>query len=290
MEHDGAVVVGVATGWQDTAGLDWAAREAHTRGRELHVLNAFVRSDFVRAQGGTAEGGTDADLRRAAEQSVDDAVMHLRRLWPELRVRGEVVDGDALELLCAASAGAEVTVLGPRQPAGAELPVAGSLSSAVAAGGSGPVVVVAASPDDPDAPCDVVVGVDGSELMDSALAFAFDYASRHERELHAILCWSPDGLALMHWGAEPPTPGRAARWLAEAVAGWQEKYPDVVTRRDVIREFPVPGLIAASTGQDLLVVGSRSKHARLGTVLGSVSQGVLHHATCSVAVIHPRRR
>jgi nucleotide-binding universal stress UspA family protein len=53
----------------------------------------------------------------------------------------------------------------------------------------------------------------------------------------------------------------------------------------VIREHPVAGLVDASTAQHLLVVGSRGRHALTGTLLGSVSQGVLHHATCPVAVI-----
>jgi len=55
-----------------------------------------------------------------------------------------------------------------------------------------------------------------------------------------------------------------------------------------VRAHPVAGLVAESLSQELLVVGARSRHARLASLLGSVSQGVLHHATCPVAVIHPR--
>jgi nucleotide-binding universal stress UspA family protein len=55
-----------------------------------------------------------------------------------------------------------------------------------------------------------------------------------------------------------------------------------------VRDHPVAALVAAATAQDLLVVGSHSRHARVAAMLGSVSQGVLHHATCPVAVVHPR--
>lgn len=45
------------------------------------------------------------------------------------------------------------------------------------------------------------------------------------------------------------------------------------------------GLVSESLDQDLLVVGSDGRHASTGTLLGSVSQDVLHHAYCPVAVV-----
>lgn len=48
---------------------------------------------------------------------------------------------------------------------------------------------------------------------------------------------------------------------------------------------PAAGLVAASLNQDLLVAGSRGRHTLVGTRLGSVNQGVLHHAYCPVAVV-----
>jgi nucleotide-binding universal stress UspA family protein len=74
-------------------------------------------------------------------------------------------------------------------------------------------------------------------------------------------------------------------WLSEALAGWREKYPDVEVHSGVVRDAPVPGLVAASVGQSLLVVGTRRRHSLAGALLGSVSQGVLHHAVCPVAVV-----
>ena len=73
--------------------------------------------------------------------------------------------------------------------------------------------------------------------------------------------------------------------MSEALAGWSQKYPDVEVHHAVIRDHPVPGLIAESLNQELLVVGTRGRHALAGTLLGSVSQGVLHHADLPVAVI-----
>jgi nucleotide-binding universal stress UspA family protein len=69
------------------------------------------------------------------------------------------------------------------------------------------------------------------------------------------------------------------------MAGWQDKYPDVAATSAVLDAHPVGGLVEASLSEYLLVVSKRGRGARAGTVLGSVSQGVLHHATCPVAVV-----
>lgn len=51
------------------------------------------------------------------------------------------------------------------------------------------------------------------------------------------------------------------------------------------RSASYAGLVAQSAAQHLLVVHSRTRNALAGTLLGSITQGVLHHATCPVAVI-----
>jgi nucleotide-binding universal stress UspA family protein len=287
MDHRGTVVVGLSTVRHGVPELDWAAREARSCGRPLHVVRAYHLSQATLPWESSADRLIIADLRRVAEKHVRAAISHVRTHWPDVLVAGCVVDGVASDVLRAASRDADVTVLGSRHLNAVGCAVLGSVSTVVAASGSGPIVVVGSPSADPDEHPAVVVGVDGSEHMDSVLAFAFDYASRHHRPLHAVYCWSPDLLATMQWRPEPPAPERADRWLAEAVAGWQEKYPDVVVHRGVVREYPAAGLVMESAAQDLLIVGSHSRHARLASLLGSVSQGVLHHATCPVAVVHP---
>jgi nucleotide-binding universal stress UspA family protein len=287
MEHQGAVVVGLGTVRHGVPELDWAAREAHSRNRPLHVIRAYHLSQATLPWETATDRVITDDLRRIAEKQVREAIGHVRNHWPDVTVDGVVVDGIAWDVLREASRAAELTVLGSRHLNALGCAVLGSVSTVVAASGSGPIVVVGSPSGDPAENPEVVVGVDGSEDMDVVLAFAFDYASRHHRPLHAVYCWSPDLLATMQWRPEPPAPERADRWLAEAIAGWSEKYPDVAVRRGVIRESPIAGLVLESAAQDLLVVGTRTRHARLGSFLGSVSQGALHHATCPVAVVHP---
>jgi nucleotide-binding universal stress UspA family protein len=286
MNDRGAVVVGLGDSREAMPELAWAAREAQARKRPLHILRAYHLSQGALPWESSIDRSIVRQMRRAAELRVRTAVGHVHAHWPGIDVQGHAIDGLAWDVLCEAARSAELTVVGSRHHGALGAAVLGSVSTVVAARAPGVVVVAGNPPGDPAEDPTVVVGVDGSEGTDDVLAFAFEYASRHQRPLHAVFCWSPDLLATMQWRVTPPPPDRADRWLAEAVAGWQDKYPDVRVRRGVIREYPVAGLVAESLSQELLVVGSHSTHARAAALLGSVSQGVLHHATCPVAVVH----
>jgi nucleotide-binding universal stress UspA family protein len=268
--------------------IDWAAAEAQARGASLRVVRVYHLAQGTQPWMTSTDVLLIEDLRRDAERRLRAAVGYLAERWPEVEVDGVAIDGFAWDVLIEGSAAAALTVLGSRQLGAIGAVALGSVSTVVAAAAHGPVVVASRPGAAPGEPGSVVVGVDGSEHGDEVLAFAFDYASRHRRPLHAVYCWRPDVLVTSQWRAAHPAPEQADRWLAEALAGWQEKYPDVQTHRGVVRDHPVGGLVAASAGQDLLVVGSRSRHARIAVLLGSVSQGVLHSAACPVAVVHPR--
>jgi nucleotide-binding universal stress UspA family protein len=75
--------------------------------------------------------------------------------------------------------------------------------------------------------------------------------------------------------------------LAERLAGWGEKYPDVRVQRVVTRDRPARALVDESRRAQLVVVGSRGRGAAAGLLLGSVSHAVLYRAHCSVAVVRP---
>jgi hypothetical protein len=64
---------------------------------------------------------------------------------------------------------------------------------------------------------------------------------------------------------------RAEVWLSEALAEWREKYPDVATHSEVVRDQPAAGLVKGSGGAISARVGSRGRHVLTGTLLGSVS-------------------
>jgi nucleotide-binding universal stress UspA family protein len=283
-----AIVVGLGDAHQPTTALNWAAREAVLRGAELRVIRAYSWSTSNEPWEVPAEHEIADDLGSAVDARVNRAIASLQREYPGLQATGAAVEGPAARLLVEQSEGALMTVLGSRNLSALGAAVMGSVSTEVAARAQGPVVVLAGPPGDPAENPAIVVGVDGTPEAETALEFAFEQASLHGRMLRAIFAWRPDTLSTMKWRAEPPAPERAQRWLAEALAGWQEKFPDVHSVHAVVRGHPVETLVLESNGAELLVVGGRSRHARVGALLGSASQGVLHHARCPVAVVHER--
>ncbi len=117
------------------------------------------------------------------------------------------------------------------------------------------------------------------------MAFAFDEASRRGCGLTAVHAYTqlPDAWMIdARDGVEHDR--AAARILAETLAGWTERYPEVdVVSRPVARR-PVPALLEESARATLLVVGSHWYGWLAGMLLGSVSQALLRHASVPVGV------
>jgi nucleotide-binding universal stress UspA family protein len=192
---------------------------------------------------------------------------------------------------------AEMVVVGSRGLGGFAELVVGSTSLKLATHAPCPVVVVRAETQEiepgPEAGR-VVVGVDRTEHVSSdALAFAFEQASVAHTGLTVLHAWQEPYFDLPGKGG--PVPKRVQleefqadqrRWLSEDVARWQQKYPDVEVRLEVLVQNPVAVLVAASTGAELLVVGSHGHGGPHSVMmLGSVTHALLHHAHCPVAVV-----
>ena len=158
----------------------------------------------------------------------------------------------------------------------------------------GPVVVVR-EPDPGTVPGtaagQIVVGVDGSELSRRAVRFAFDEAATRGVRLTAVHAWfrpwhpalrSVEASGAVDWSF---LEADAAALLAESIAPVRHQFPDVDVTERLVDGQPGEALLDASSGAELLVVGSRGRGGLAGLVLGSVSHGVVHRAHCPVAVI-----
>jgi nucleotide-binding universal stress UspA family protein len=286
------VVVGVDGSLGCLAAVDLAARQAAVRHRPLRVVHAFIWPYFTVPLGPHPLGPADGGLRHQAERFVDEAVARARTAVADVPVTGEVITGSPGAVLLHCARTAALVVIGDRGLGGVGSLLIGSVGVQLAHHAVCPVLVARG---DVDASRPVVVGVDGSAANTAAIGYAFETASLLGVPLVALHAWSQpvstgpgDMIPLIY------DPARLAAEedvvLAQALAGWQEKYPDVVVHRSLVHHRPRTALIEASRTAQLVVVGARGLGGFSGLLLGSVSQAVLHHAACPVAVVREPRR
>jgi nucleotide-binding universal stress UspA family protein len=77
--------------------------------------------------------------------------------------------------------------------------------------------------------------------------------------------------------------------LAERLAGWGERYPDMSVRRVIVRDEPALQLIDQSQWAQLVVVGSHGRGGFAGMLLGSISAAVVMLARVPVIVARQPR-
>jgi nucleotide-binding universal stress UspA family protein len=111
-------------------------------------------------------------------------------------------------------------------------------------------------------PGPIVVGIDGSDEADVALATGQQLARRFEAPLRIVVARRGKNVDLPRVHLRAP--------LAEESD-----------------EHPVEALVHASPGAGIVVIGSRGLHGL--RALGSVSERVAHQSTCSVLVVRPAR-
>lgn len=277
------VVVGVDGSASAYRAVEWAAGEAHRRGVGLRLVRAFSWTTADHPTGWVARYRDE--MLDVSHRQVARAVRVAADTRPDVEAESQVEIGAPIEVLSSEARRAQLLVLGDRGLGEVIGLVLGSVAVSLAARGACPVVVVRGERAGADGP--VVVGVDGSPVSEAALAFAFDAAAARGVDLVAVHAWSPTAIdeelaSLVEWDASAES-----AVLAERLAGWGQKYPQVAVRRTVVRDGAVRALVTASAGAQLVVVGSRGRGNAAGLLLGSVSHGVLHGAHCPVAVVRP---
>lgn len=134
----------------------------------------------------------------------------------------------------------------------------------------------------------IVVGVDGSELSTAAIEHGYALAAALDAPLVAVHTWTEqstltygEGSRFTDWTsyAEHEKAG-----MVESMAGWSQTYPDVQVEHRVVRGKPDIVLLEASSDAQLVVVGSHGRSAQSAALLGSTSQGLIHHSFCPVAI------
>jgi nucleotide-binding universal stress UspA family protein len=292
--HEHSVVVGVD--WSDAAraAVEHGAAAAAGRHLPLHLVHVVEPPLYPVRPALHRSGDLDLILRKAGQRLLEEAVDVLRLAYPDLVVTTEIRYGQAVQVLVEESQTAERLVLGSRGVGVFSELMVGSTALQTASLASCPVVVAPVRPSSDLPRHDVVVGVDGSETSYAALAFGFEAASVLGEPLVAVHAWT-DPARLAPYAQLPLVydadlvAHEERLVLAEAMAGFAEQYPDVKVDSRVVHDHAVHALTAAAVTAQLLVVGSRGRGPVGALLLGSVSHGVLHHATVPVAVVPGRR-
>jgi nucleotide-binding universal stress UspA family protein len=284
----GAVVVGYDGTQHSDIALDWAVRYARLHGRTVLVVNAAGTPTAYDTFGSVVENRKE--LRILGRRATDRALVRARDTEPHVDVTTHVALGNAQEVLLGCAEDAHLLVVGSRGRGSLASLLLGSVSVGVSAHAPCPVVVVRSGSDrartGPFAGR-IVVGVDGSEASTGALDLAFELASTELKPLAIVHAWGDPG-AYRDMQSHELRAERAeehALRVAESMAGFAEKYPDVLVTEHQVDQDAGRTLVAASLDADTVVVGTRGRADVVAVVLGSVSRHVVERAQCPVIVV-----
>lgn len=285
------IVVGYDGSEHAAQAVVFAAAEAEKRDAPLRLVHAFTPPMGGAGLGYGAVLPVDAleTMRDGIATNMEDDVSRIRAKHPNITIESTVVLGNSAAVLLEQAEDAQLLVVGSRGLGGFRGMLLGSTGIQVASHAPCPVAVIRALP--ADAPRRVVVGLDGSELSQAALAWGFDYASRHGMTLNAVHAWTIPSFDLL---AAPAGPAPAdvetiteeeRRSSAESLAGFRDRYPDVTVEETVIKESATKALLEAAKDAALIVVGTHGRGEVMAAVLGSVSQALLRKADVPVVVV-----
>jgi nucleotide-binding universal stress UspA family protein len=289
----GAILVGVDGSAAALGAVRWAARDAALRNVPLtlvHVVDAPLPEWFEVA----ALAGSGQWQEQRARDFIESAIKIAEESTGEcspVQIDCKVFNSATVPTLVGLSTEVEMVVVGYRGHGGVlARSFLGSVSSALVYHAHCPVAVI----HDDEAMVDnvarapVLVGIDGSPASEAATAIAFEEASRRGVGLMALHAWndprvsgSKGSFQDSKWDAQL---SEEEETLAERLAGWHERYPDVGIRRRIEIGDPARWLIKASERAQLIVVGSHGCGWFSGRLLGSVGAAVVNRAKIPVIV------
>ena len=283
------VVVGVDGSATARHAVRWAAARARRDGLPLRLVHAY-QLPLGAPTGVTQEESVLDTLRRNGRRWLGQARDVAAVVVPGLSVETELVAMPATTGLMRESEEASVLVLGNQGRSALADLLMGSTALALSGHAHCPVVLVRDGAAGPPGTGPVVVGVDGTDASEAAVAFAFAEAAAEGVPLVALNAYTESMLETALVGDNTPLDRTlqhelADRVLAERLVGWQEKYPQVRIEREAVPDRPTRALRRCAETARLVVLGRRGPCGLRDLVLGSNSGHLLHHAACPVAVV-----
>ena len=284
------IIVGVDGSPVSDAAVRCAAHDAAIRGLPLTIVYAEDPAAPTWSQAPVldespaeqqAEGRS---LLVNASKIARDAIGDTARI----QINGELLSSAPVPALVDQSNDAELIVVGSTGRGALSRGFLGSVSSGLIRHAHCPVALI--RDEDPQTPhpaeAPVLVGIDGS-TSDLATPVAFEEASRRHADLIALHAWNDTDMSEIPGYDWSPITTKEDRLLTEALAGWQERYPDVIVHKRLVRDRAARALVDASESTQLVVVGSHGSGAFAGMLLGSVSNAVVQAVHKPVIVARP---
>jgi nucleotide-binding universal stress UspA family protein len=288
------IVVGVDGSSSSMAAVRWATFEARMRNVPLTLVHVEVTAAWGPAPWLLADvplppAGEDPQREESGRKLLADAVKVIETSSAGLgppEIKTELFFSVPLAPLVSLSKEAHMVVVGCRGQHALHRILLGSVSTGLIHHAHCPIAVIhdEAPPLEHPSKLPVVVGVDGSPASELATAIAFDEASWRGVDLVAVHAWRDPDLSAtpsMEWSAQEALRNEV---LAERLAGWRERYPDVTVHPRVVWDDPARHLLEESESAQLVVVGSHGRGGFAGMLLGSVSTAVTHAARIPVIV------
>jgi nucleotide-binding universal stress UspA family protein len=286
-------VSSVSTHW--TVGIDgsdhahsalrWAT--AHATGRTDEIVALAVYHVPVTLSMLMAKRAFDVDrlgIEATTAHDIDVAIQDVLG-GPRSDCISRVVEGHPAPTLVEQASDAELLVVGQRGAGEGRHTSLGSVSRYCSTHSATPVVVI--PPDWSDGECrTITVGFDGSPNAERALRWALEFGSP-TATIQVIIAievtpWLEDDLVRARF------PEEVERETTRLVARLGEITDDPRVQHEVVLQDAREALIDAAARTDLLVVGARGRGPLAAKLLGSVTNWLLHHATCPTAVIPQR--
>lgn len=265
-------IIGVDGSQHSRAAIDWGLKRAAQSGARVELL--YVADDSFLSE----SVAFLSEAQQASEQMLELEIEYARAAGYTGTISGTALVGHPIAEIEEASRNVDLVILGAHSGSKFAGSFFGTRAVKIAAVAHCPVAVVPLEVQGTPQPS-VVVGIDGSEAAQKAIAFAAEEASFRGVPLVAVYAWMPPltpGLEYL-WSEELVESQRAAAEEAIAIgtAGLAGRYPDLEIQRKIVQAPPVSALLQAAEQADTIVVGSRGRGGLSRLLLGSVSHGVL---------------
>lgn len=245
------IVLGIE-GNQPTA-LQFAVDAAATRRtgiRVVHCVEPLITGDLIAAPDGSWQAA-DSAWREAGQAVLDEAKTFLDSTDTTADTEFVLTFAAPSSTLQDEAESAEMVVVGSDAASWTDRFFGGHVTAHLAKHAPAPVAIVPERSWTTPLTGGVFIALDGRTLATGPLTFAFDEASRRGNDLHVI------------HAIPTATPAdeltRAREDIAEVLAGWADKYPDVQVTRRIAFDEADEACLRASEEAELLVLGRAPK-------------------------------